>query len=273
MRGDHFGQVREALAGRDGQEAKTTGDGLLATFTSAGDALAAAVAIQQGTALHLLSDDCPLIGYDGVMDLGRPASVAVPAGTEAVLRVLAGSDAPLGVREVARLAGVSANRASQVLSEFAAHGLVLVDEHGAGRLCRLNTAHLATDSLLALVGLRARLLDFLRSEITSWPRRPVHASLFGSAARGDGTTSSDLDLLVIRPDIHPEDEDDVWEEQLFASGERIFAATGNRAAWFVTTPVDLRRAVEAEEPIIGEWRRDAIHLAGRRLGALLREAA
>ena len=102
---------------------------------------------------------------------------------------------------------------------------------------------------------------------------PLHVSLFGSAARGDGDTTSDLDLLVIRPDTPQDDDDDIWDEQLFASGERVVAATGNLAAWFVTTPADLRRAVDAGEPVIGEWRRDGIHLAGRRLEALLREAA
>jgi DNA-binding transcriptional ArsR family regulator len=207
------------------------------------------------------------------VDVGRPASLILPAGTEAVLRVLAGSDAPLGVREVARVAGVSANRASQVLSDLAEHGVVLVDEHGAGRLCRLNRAHLATGPLLALAGLRAGLIDLLRSEVGSWARRPVHVSLFGSAARGDGTTRSDLDLLVVRPDHGSDAEDEHWEQQLFDSGERILAATGNQAAWFVTTPADIRRAVGADEPIIAPWRRDGVLLAGRRLGVLLREAA
>ena len=197
----------------------------------------------------------------------------MPPGTEAVLRVLGGTDAPMGIREVARVAGVSANRASQVLSELADHGLVLVEEHGSGRLCRLNRAHLAADALLALVDLRGRLIEFLRSETGRWAHRPLHVSLFGSAARGDGDTTSDLDLLVIRPDTPQDDDDDNWDEQLFASGERIVAATGNPAAWFVTTPADLRRAVDAGEPVIGEWRRDGIHLAGRRLEALLREAA
>jgi predicted nucleotidyltransferase len=207
------------------------------------------------------------------MDVGRPASVVMPAGTEAVLRVLAGSDAPLGVREVARLAGVSANRASQVLSGLAEHGLVVVDERGAGRLCRLNRAHLAAEPLLALVGLRGRLVDLLRSEVESWPRRALHVSLFGSAARGDGTTGSDLDLLVVRAEPRNDAEAERWDDQLFDSGERIFTASGNHAAWLVTSPAGLRRAVQTAEPIVAEWRHDAIHLAGRRLDALLREAA
>jgi hypothetical protein len=189
------------------------------------------------------------------------------------LRVLIGTDAPLGVREVARVAGVSANRASQVLAGLAAHGLVFVEEHGSGRLCRLNRAHLAVDALAALVGLRGRMIEFLRHDLQSWSRRPTHASLFGSAARGDGDTASDLDLLIVRPDVRKANDDEAWESQLFESGERIFAAIGNRAAWFVTSPANLRRALETGEPIIREWRRDAVHLTGRRLEALLREAA
>ncbi|HEV7863493.1 MAG TPA: helix-turn-helix domain-containing protein [Acidimicrobiia bacterium] len=209
------------------------------------------------------------------MDVGRPAGFALPAGTEAVLRALAGTNAPLGVREVARVAGVSPNRASQVLAGLVAHGLVCVEEHGAGRLCRLNRAHLAAEPLLALVELRGRLLGFLRSEVESWERRAVHVSLFGSAARGDGDTSSDLDLLVVRPGDRAggDADDEGWEAQLFESGERIFAATGNRAAWFVTTPADVRRAVKEGERIIAEWRRDGVHLAGRRLDQVLRAAA
>ncbi len=222
---------------------------------------------------HLLGDKRPQAGYSTVMDVGRPGAVTLPAGTEAVLRVLAGVDGSLGVREVARLGGVSANRASQVLADLAEHGLVHVEERGASRLCRLNRRHLAVEPLLALLNLRGRLMDLLRSEVESWERRPVHVSLFGSAARGDGGTASDLDLLVVQPDRRSGPDDERWEQQLFDSGERILAATGNRAAWLVTTPSDLRGAVKAGEPIVTEWRRDGIHLAGKRLDVLLREAA
>jgi predicted nucleotidyltransferase len=116
---------------------------------------------------------------------------------------------------------------------------------------------------------RSRLLGFLRDEVKSWGERPLHVSLFGSAARGDGGTGSDLDLLVVKPDA----SDDRWETQLYESGERVLSATGNRAAWFITAREDLTRAVRAGEPILDEWRRDNIHLAGRRLEQLLREAA
>jgi hypothetical protein len=179
----------------------------------------------------------------------------------------------MGVRHVARVAGVSANRAGQVLSHLAEHGLVLVEEHGAGRLCRLNRSHLAADAVVALVALRGRLITFLRGEIASWARPAGHASLFGSAARGDGDTTSDLDILVIRNNHDDEDDEEGWEEQLYDSGQRIFAATGNRVAWLTITMGDLQRAVAAGEPIVSEWERDGLHLAGRRLGTLLRRIA
>jgi predicted nucleotidyltransferase/DNA-binding transcriptional ArsR family regulator len=197
--------------------------------------------------------------------------VALPPGTEAVIRALAGTVAPLGVRELARVAGVSANRASQVLSHLIEHGLVTVEEHGAGRLCRLNRAHLATEPLLALVGLRGRLLEFLRQDVGSWKPHALHVSLFGSTARGDGGTGSDLDLLVVR--TAESKQDHAWEDQLDAAAQRILAATGNPVSWMVVSPADLARAVEAGEPIVDEWRRDAIHLTGKRLDHLLREAA
>jgi predicted nucleotidyltransferase len=204
------------------------------------------------------------------VDVGRPGAVALPSGTEAVLRALAGTDTPMGVRQVARVAGVSANRAGQVLSRLAEHGLVLVEEHGAARFCRLNRSHLAADAVIDLVDLRGRLLAFLRDEIRSWAMPPQHASLFGSAARGDGDTHSDLDILVVRDDPEEDGDDGGWEEQLYTSGERIFAATGNRVAWFSITRKDIERAVGAGEAIIGEWQRDAVQLAGQRLAALIR---
>jgi class 3 adenylate cyclase len=47
LRRSHFASLREAVTAAGGQEVKTLGDGVLAVFTSASDALAAAVAMQQ----------------------------------------------------------------------------------------------------------------------------------------------------------------------------------------------------------------------------------
>src|SRR5207253_734164 len=52
VRADHFAGLREAVSDAGGVEVKNTGDGLLVTFTSAVEALAAAVRIQQVTDGH-----------------------------------------------------------------------------------------------------------------------------------------------------------------------------------------------------------------------------
>jgi len=196
------------------------------------------------------------------VDVSEPAAVVLPPGT----------DAAFTVRQVARVAGVSHNRAHQVVLRLAEHGLVLTEEQGPSKLCRLNREHLAAAAVVALVQLRAGMIEFLRQEIAGWAVAPEHASLFGSAARGDGDTSSDLDLLVIRPTGRRED-DPAWGEQLVTSGQRIHAATGNHVAWFNISRADLRRATRAGEPIVDEWRRDTLRLVGTDLRALLRRAS
>jgi hypothetical protein len=62
---------------------------------------------------------------------------------------------------------------------------------------------------LALVNLRSVLLDRLREAIGSWALRAAHASLFGSAARGDGDKDCDIDLFIVRP-VAVSVEDPAW---------------------------------------------------------------
>src|SRR5258708_1966993 len=52
LRRAHFAALREAIARTGGAEVKTTGDGLLATFPSAADAVSCAVAMQQAVDVH-----------------------------------------------------------------------------------------------------------------------------------------------------------------------------------------------------------------------------
>ena len=125
---------------------------------------------------------------------------------------------------------------------------------------------MAADAVLQLVDLRRRLLDWLANEIGNWSVTPLHASLFGSAARGDGGTASDLDLLLIRADQAPEE---AWDQQLYESGQRVLRAAGNAAAWMSVTVSDLRRMALSYDPIIDEWKRDGILLTGHRLPDVL----
>ena len=110
----------------------------------------------------------------------------------------------------------------------------------------------------------------LRNMIGSWKIPAVHASLFGSAARGDGDTRSDIDLLIVRPtNLDPESKS--WRAQIDALAEDVRRWTGNNAGITDISEADLPRLAEEQPPILAELRRDAIELAGRSPTTLLRE--
>ena len=60
LRSQHFAELREVIAGTGGTEIKNTGDGVLATFTSAVQALTAATEAERATVRHGRSSALPL---------------------------------------------------------------------------------------------------------------------------------------------------------------------------------------------------------------------
>ncbi|MFN2538882.1 MAG: nucleotidyltransferase domain-containing protein [Mycobacteriales bacterium] len=196
------------------------------------------------------------------MNVAEPSDLAMSTSQAAVLRVLAGTTAGLPVRELARLSEVAPSRVSTVVRHAADRGLVLTDRLRGSLICRLNREHLAADAIIALVTLRGRMLNLLTAEISAWTSPVLHASLFGSAARGDGSTSSDLDVLLVPRSAKERDTND-WEVQLYDSAQRVRSATGNSAAWLVLTQEELASAKRSREPIISELERESITLAGR----------
>lgn len=59
LRDEHFRRLERAVASCRGVQVKNTGDGILATFSSAVDALAAGVAVQQATERHARAAEVP----------------------------------------------------------------------------------------------------------------------------------------------------------------------------------------------------------------------
>jgi len=183
---------------------------------------------------------------------------------------LAGTTRPLSGREVAKLSGASTNGAWRALQRLVEHGLVAVEEVGSGAalLYTLNRRHLAADAVLILADLRARLIARLTDAVEAWPVRPAHAYLFGSAARADGDTRSDIDLLLVRP--HGVAEDDrQWREQVNTLAESIRAWTGNHAGIAELPQSDIRRLRRKRPAIVDELERDAVVLRGLSVQELL----
>ncbi len=205
------------------------------------------------------------------MDLSRPLATLLPASDAGAITVLAGTAAALTGRRVAELAGESSHPSTlRALNRLVGQGIVFREAAGRANLYRLNRDHLLVPALLELVDAAERLRGRLAEAIASWPVPALHASLYGSAARGDATSTSDLDVLVVRAEDLAPVERQRWDDQLAELEATVFRWTGNRLSWLDTTPSDLRRAAAAGEPIFQSWRDDALLLTGRPLTTLLR---
>jgi predicted nucleotidyltransferase len=206
------------------------------------------------------------------MDVARPYTAIGPTLDTGVLAVLAGTTRPLTGREIARLMSrPSHSGVLDALNRLVEHGLVDREEAGRAFLFTLNREHLAAPAVDLLARMRTELVDRIRGTIASWEMKPVHVSLFGSTARGDGDTSSDIDLFIVRPES-AEREDPLWQEQLDLLARQIERWTGNPARIATVGESEIPR-LGKEEPLIAEALRvDAITLVGAEAAALLGEA-
>lgn len=205
------------------------------------------------------------------MDVTRPYTALCPTLDSTVLAVLAATTRPLTGREVARLAERRSHRGVlDALSRLAEHGVVDRQEAGRALLFTLNREHLAAPAVELLARMRDELLTRIQTSIRAWELRPVHASLFGSAARADGDTASDVDLFVVRP-REIDHDDERWRGQLDELARSIGRWTGNAAAIADVGEADLGRLGD-RAAIVAELRRDAITLHGRNITALLGDA-
>jgi len=203
------------------------------------------------------------------MDVAHPHTAICPTLDSGVLAILAGTSRPLTGREVARLMGrASHSGVLDVLNRLTDHGLV--DRQAAGRalLFTLNRDHLAAPAVEVLAGMRTELLNRLRHAIDAWELAPAHVSLFGSAARGDGDTRSDIDLFVVRPKGVVED-DPRWHEQLDNLADQVERWTGNHVGIAQTAETEIMRLRNEAPPIVAQLRSDAIALSGPDVTTLL----
>ena len=162
------------------------------------------------------------------MDLSLPLRGVAPTLDAETLTVLAGTTAPLTGRRIAQLAARGSRPGIQrVLNRLVAEGLVLAQDAGSSVLYKLNRDHLLAPAVVEIVGARDVLIQRLRSKVDEWALPCVHASLFGSVARGgDAGPRSDVDVLVIRP-VGLDDGDEVWQQQLSALEDAVLRWTGN----------------------------------------------
>ncbi|MCU1500157.1 MAG: hypothetical protein JWM47_4110, partial [Acidimicrobiales bacterium] len=139
------------------------------------------------------------------MDLTSPLRSLIPSMDSAVLEVLARTESALGSARIARLARRGSRPGHEhALRRLVEHGLVEAEPTNKGHMYRLNRDHLLAPVVLATMNLRSELLDRLRAAVAGLRPKPLHASVFGSFARGEATAESDIDLFLLMPDAYDE---------------------------------------------------------------------
>jgi predicted nucleotidyltransferase len=203
------------------------------------------------------------------MDVSRPYAAVCPTVDGDVLHVLAGTSLGLTGGQVTAMTGRSSHAGVlDSLHRLTAHGLVTRVQLNRGYLFTLNRKHLAADAVELLMSLRVKLFESIGRAIAQWEIAPLHVSVFGSTARGDGNIESDIDVLIVRPPQALR-EDDRWRSQVDALHKQIETWTGNRAAITDKSETELADLREQQRPIIAELLSEAIVLYGEDIATLL----
>lgn len=111
------------------------------------------------------------------------------------------------------------------LTRLVDHGIVNRELLGNTYFYSLNRNHILFPVIKELVHVADNLLEKMRKSISAWENTPVIVYLFGSAARGQMTTASDLDLLFVLE--NETCEKDSMFNDIYALCESLRKVTGN----------------------------------------------
>jgi hypothetical protein len=220
------------------------------------------------------------------MDLSDPTRAVGATLDGAVLAVLASSGRPLTVGQVAGQAA----RGSEIgirrtLARLVEQGTVRATLMGRNQVHELNRDHIAAPVAELLAQLRPRLWDRFRGELADWRVRPLYACVFGSAARGAGDTTSDIDLLLVHPPLPGEkrptglgqallaelavartdpESTRLWEEQVDRLRVQAHSWTGNALQVVDLSLREWGQPAREHRALFAEVQRDGVELAKAR---------
>jgi predicted nucleotidyltransferase len=185
-----------------------------------------------------------------------------------VLRALLRVETPLTGRAVARITGLTQSTAQRTLTRLREGGLVLAESAPPSLLYRANPDHLAMPAMISLLGLDDELRARVADGVAAWPLQPASLVVYGSVARKETTSASDLDVLVVRPDT-TEPDDATWQGQVADLADRLRRWTGRRTSLIDMSQHELVQGLADREPFLVAADRDGWLIAGRPLGELL----
>lgn len=170
-------------------------------------------------------------------------------------------------REIARNVGVAHSNVGLALSRLTKAGVVRSMVKGRSILYRLNPHHIMIPKVRALFEIERDLLKVVLQDLrVDWARYTRSVILYGSAARGEEQSTSDIDLcLVARNQASRK-----WLEAKMESLQADFyLRTGNRFSPWVLTAPQFVRLYRKPDPLIRHIVREGKVVLGESIGELL----
>jgi hypothetical protein len=203
------------------------------------------------------------------VDFRNPISSVIPGTTGRILEVLTRNNAELNLTTIAGIAGVSPAQASRVLPRLVELGLVTRFDVPPASLFSMNRDHVSTGALEMLGRSPASVVQKLRDLARTIRPAPISVTLFGSAARGAATSTSDIDVLLERSASVPEDDLD-WIDTSTDWVLDVRAATGNRVNVIEVTDAELPGLLRRGSSFWRSIADDGVHITGRPIAEVLR---
>lgn len=161
------------------------------------------------------------------MRLQNPFAALSTTGLDSqVLTVLARAQEYLTLPQIHQLLPEAGSLAGvrHPIARLVAQGTVLERAVGRTSAYALNREHLLIEPILQIANAKQRLVERVAHEISRWPVQPLAVQLFGSAARNEMDTASDIDIFIVLPD---DEEDENTQKTINELAEQISRWTGN----------------------------------------------
>jgi len=194
------------------------------------------------------------------VELHRPLATVTPTLDGDVLMVLARNDAMFTTGQIHRiLTQHSEEGIRRVLRRLVDQGIVRSQRIGNAFAYRFSHDHIAAEYVVGLARIQETFLSRLEKWLALWQVPPRYAAVFGSAARGQMAASSDVDLLLVRPN----GADAQWETQVHQLAATVAGWLGNDARVLEFSEHDVSSRGR-DEPVLGDVLREGLTVAGRR---------
>lgn len=205
------------------------------------------------------------------MDYTQPVETLIPGAQGRILGVLARGGAPLNLRTLARLAGISPGQASRVLPRLVDLGVVERTDVPPSAMFQLPKKNFAAQLVRDLADAHRALLRELRRTAAKLRPAPASIVLFGSAASGEARVGSDIDLLVVR--AVGATDNDAWTTAVTSWVNHIREFSGNPVNILEEDEGDIPRLLRSRRSLWESIGSEGILLAGKPLSELARKSA